>query len=443
MVFHWFRRDLRLSDNRALHRALSAGASVQPVFIFDPQILEKLEKKDLRVQFLWEQLEEINEQLKPFGARVWIFYGDPAQVWQSLLEQFSPKAVSFNRDYEPYARLRDEHIKKLAKDFGADVITEKDHVIFEPDEVLKDDLKPYSVFTPYSKKWKSLLKPEHLKIEDSEALMSNQSLNQSEFKGQHLRPVSAFEDLGFESQPWSFPEKSAKVELLKKYQETRNFPAVAGTSMLGLHFRFGTISIRKATAAALKTSETWLNELIWREFFQTILWHFPQTVDAPFRPRYALIKWRNVESEFKAWCEGRTGYPMVDAGMRELNETGFMHNRVRMTTASFLVKHLLIDWTWGERYFAQKLLDFELASNVGNWQWAAGCGTDAAPYFRVFNPESQAEKFDPRGVYLNRWVPERNSLNYPKPIVDHKQARLRALAVYAEAVKETKTGSEH
>ena len=437
MVFYWLRRDLRLTDNRALSEALKSGIRVQPVFIFDSEILGRLPKRDLRVQFLWEQLEGLNAELAPLGSSVWIVHGRPADVWKDLFQQCRPKSLYFNRDYEPYARERDSQIRALAESLGIAVFNFKDHVIFEPDEVLKPDGSPYSVFTPYSKRWKALLKPENLKDYFAEENLKGAQFYQQPLPEKGcLVKVKTLGQLGFEETEWVYPIKSAKAELIQKYEANRNFPAIQGTSMLGLHFRFGTISIRKAVKAAMKLSETWANELIWREFFQMILWHYPETVDRPFRPRYATIEWRNNEREFEAWKQGQTGYPMVDAGMRELNATGYMHNRVRMITASFLVKHLLIDWRWGERYFAEKLLDFELASNVGNWQWAAGCGTDAAPYFRVFNPQSQAEKFDSKGVYVKKWVPDAGSSKYPAPIVEHKMARLRALEVYGKALKD-------
>jgi deoxyribodipyrimidine photo-lyase len=420
----WFRRDLRLQDNAALYHALKANNSVVCIFIFDTNILDKLEDKtDARVEFILEALTNLQTQLVELGSSLVVFYGNPLHIYKSI----NPKAVYTNHDYEPYAQQRDEAVKKILEQKGATFQTFKDQVIFERDEVLKDDGKPYTVFTPYSRKWKSQLKPFYLKSYPTEKYFGSIK---------KLKPVAlpTLGEIGFEPAGMLFPERVIKQSVIEKYDQQRNFPAIAGTTKLSVHLRFGTVSIRKLAQVALKKNEAWLNELIWRDFYHMILWHFPQVETKAFKPAYDAIEWRNDANEFKAWCEGCTGYPIVDAGMRELNSTGFMHNRVRMIVASFLTKHLLIDWRWGEAYFAKKLLDFDLAANNGGWQWAAGSGCDAAPYFRVFNPELQTEKFDPEFKYIKRWVPEIGTWKYPKPIVAHKFARDRVLKVYKEAL---------
>lgn len=420
----WFRRDLRLQDNAALYRALNGNKGVVCLFIFDTTILNKLEDKtDARVEFILEALTNLQTQLVELGSSMVVFHGNPIDIYTSI----NPKAVYANHDYEPYAQQRDEAVKKILEQKGATFLTFKDQVIFEKDEVVKDDGKPYTVFTPYSRKWKSRLKPFYLKSYPTEKYFN--SLKK-------LKPVALpmLGEIGFESAGILFPERVIKQSVIEKYDQQRNFPAIAGTTKLSVHLRFGTVSIRKLAQVALKKNEAWLNELIWRDFYHMILWHFPQVETKAFKPAYDAIKWRNDANEFKSWCEGSTGYPIVDAGMRELNTTGFMHNRVRMIVASFLTKHLLIDWRWGEAYFAKKLLDFDLAANNGGWQWAAGSGCDAAPYFRVFNPELQTEKFDPEFKYIKKWVPEIGTLKYPKPIVDHKFARDRVLKVYKAAL---------
>lgn len=420
----WFRRDLRLQDNAALYRALKGNKGVVCLFIFDTAILNKLEDKtDARVEFILEALTNLQTQLVELGSSLVVFHGNPIDIYTSI----NPKAVYANHDYEPYAQQRDEAVKKILEQKGATFLTFKDQVIFEKDEVVKDDGKPYTVFTPYSRKWKSRIKSFYLKSYPTEKYFS--SLKK-------LKPVALpmLGEIGFERAGILFPERVIKQSVIEKYDQQRNFPAIAGTTKLSVHLRFGTVSIRKLAQVALKKNEAWLNELIWRDFYHMILWHFPQVETKAFKPAYDAIKWRNDANEFKSWCEGSTGYPIVDAGMRELNTTGFMHNRVRMIVASFLTKHLLIDWRWGEAYFAKKLIDFDLAANNGGWQWAAGSGCDAAPYFRVFNPELQTEKFDPEFKYIKKWVPEIGTLKYPKPIVDHKFARDRVLKVYKAAL---------
>ena len=420
----WFRRDLRLQDNSGLYYALKENIDVLPIFIFDTNILDNLEDRaDKRIEFIHQSLELIKSQLEELGSSLLVLHGDPVTIYKKL----NPKTVYTNHDYEPYALKRDGLIKDILERKGVTFNTYKDQVIFEKDEVTKDDGKPYTIFTPYSRKWKSKLEDSTLKSYPTEKHFDN-------FLKVKPIPIPSLAEIGFEEIAFTFPERLVKQAIVEQYDKQRNFPAIAGTTKLSVHLRFGTVSIRKLAQVALKKNETWLNELIWRDFYHMILWHFPQVETKAFKPAYDKIEWRNNEKEFAAWCEGKTGYPIVDAGMRELNTTGFMHNRVRMITASFLTKHLLIDWRWGEAYFAKKLLDFDLAANNGGWQWAASSGCDAAPYFRVFNPQLQTEKFDPKLEYIKKWIPEFGTDAYPKPVVDHKLARERVLKVYKEAL---------
>ncbi len=420
----WFRRDLRLTDNAGLYHALKENKNILPLFIFDTEILNKLEDKaDLRVTFIYQSLTLMQKQLQEMGSSLLVLHGNPIEIFKKQ----NPKAVYTNHDYEPYARKRDGVVKDILEEKGAAFKTFKDNVIFEKDEVTKDDGKPYTIFTPYSRKWKSKLEDSTLKSYPTEKYFEN-------FKKVSSIPLPSLSEIGFKEITFAFPERLVKQSIVEQYDKQRNFPAIEGTTKLSVHLRFGTVSIRKLARVALKKNETWLNELIWRDFYHMILWHFPQVEKKAFKPAYDKIEWRNNEQEFAAWCEGRTGYPIVDAGMRELNATGFMHNRVRMITASFLTKHLLIDWRWGEAYFAKKLLDFDLAANNGGWQWAASSGCDAAPYFRVFNPQLQTEKFDPKLEYIKKWVSEFGTAAYPKPIVEHKLARERVLKIYKEAL---------
>lgn len=424
----WFRRDLRLQDNAGLFHALKSGLPVIPLFIFDKDILDRLEdRSDRRVDFIYRTLTQIHEELSRLGSGLHLYYGKPIDVFKKLTSTFSVQAVYVNSDYEPYAIKRDKEISEFLQSKSIAFNLYKDQVIFEKNEVIKDDGKPYTVFTPYSKKWKSRLNASDFRAFDNQKYFSN-------FFRQDFKPLPALGFTGITSAAGIFPEMHPAEEVIKRYTEKRDFPGIEGTSKLGVHLRFGTISIRQLAEKALRLNETFLNELIWREFYQMILWHFPN-VNKAFKPAYDKIIWRNNETEFEAWCQGQTGYPIVDAGMRELNETGFMHNRVRMITASFLTKHLLIDWRWGESYFAEKLLDFDLAANNGGWQWAAGCGCDAAPYFRIFNPYLQTKKFDPELSYIKKWVPEFQEFNYPKPVVEHELARKRCLEVFKEALK--------
>ena len=424
----WFRRDLRLEDNRGLHQALQGGRPVLPLFIFDQAILEALpDRRDRRVEFIHRCLAEIQQTLQGAGSSLLVRQGDTQIIWQDLLDQYDIKAVYTNHDYEPYAGERDQQVRKLLQGRQIPFHTFKDQVIFEKDEVLTAQGNPYTVYTPYRNRWRALLKTDDLRSCPSEDLMAH-------FWKTAPIDMPALEALGFQPAGIAFPPKTLRREIVEPYHEQRDYPGIDGTTRLGVHLRFGTVSIRDLVRRALDLNETWLDELVWREFFMMILWHFPYVVDQPFKEKYAAVPWRESEADFQRWCEGQTGYPMVDAGMRELNATGFMHNRVRMLTASFLTKHLLIDWRKGERYFAEKLLDYELASNNGNWQWSAGCGCDAAPYFRIFNPTTQIQKFDPDHTYIKQWVPELNSLDYPNPMVEHKFARERALKAFKSAL---------
>jgi deoxyribodipyrimidine photo-lyase len=428
IVIHWHRRDLRLDDNAALYEALKSGAEVQPIFIFDTEILNKLEdKKDARITFIHTELQRINAELKEHGSTLKVYYGNPTKLWPQILKELQPTAVYTNRDYEPYANERDAEVAILLDSHNVSFHTFKDHVIFETDEILKDDGTPYVVYTPYSRKWKQKLNDYYLKPYPNSEYFQN-------FKKSDPAPILSLNEMGYEKSTMPFPKKNTTLGIIKNYEEQRNFPAIEGTSRLSVHFRFGTISIRDKAAKGNKSSKKWLNELIWRDFYIQILHHFPHVVGGSFRPKYDTIKWSTNEKHFQAWCKGKTGYGMVDAGMRELNTTGFMHNRVRMVVSSFLTKHLLIDWRWGEAYFAEKLLDFELASNNGGWQWAAGSGVDAAPYFRIFNPYTQIEKFDKQHKYIKKWIPEWGTPSYPKEIVEHKAARDLCLATYKEAL---------
>lgn len=426
----WHRRDLRINDNAGLFKALSSGFAIQPVFIFDETILSKLNPTDQRVLFIHRQLELLKETYRKAGTDLLVLLGDPAILIPEKAKELNCKAVFTNRDYEPYALTRDKSIFDKLSDFSIEFIGTKDHVIFEKTEVLKNDGLPYTVFTPYSRKWKERASQHPITLFPSEELKANfvQTTTQTS--------LISLKELGFnDDQLVNFPPTETAVSIIKNYEATRDIPAVNGTSKLSVHLRFGTISIRSLALFAQKTNEKFLNELIWRDFYQMIIFHFPHSVERSFRSDYDRIVWENNMDHFAAWCAGKTGYPMVDAGMRELNATGHMHNRVRMVVASFLTKHLLLDWRLGERYFAEKLLDFELASNIGGWQWASGSGCDAAPYFRVFNPTSQQEKFDPKFEYIKKWVPEFGTAAYPQPIVEHKWARERVLARYKEALK--------
>lgn len=424
----WFRRDLRTEDNTALYYALQQEENVLPLFIFDKSILDVLEEKsDARVYFIHKKIAELNSFFQKRGSSMLIKYGIPDEVFSDLMKEYDIQGVYTNRDYEPYAITRDRKVENLLKTKNIPFLAFKDQVIFEPGEILNGSGEFYKVFTPFSKNWLEKFKSSKI-----------QPLSEPNWK--HLVQINpltqiSLVNMGFSQSSHEIPSQVADQDIIRHYDQTRNFPSQQGTTRLGIHLRFGTISIRKLALIAFQLNETYLNELIWREFYMMILAFNPQVVNQAFKPAYDQIPWRNNESEFKAWCDGKTGFPIVDAGMRELNTTGYMHNRVRMIVASFLTKHLLIDWRWGEAYFAKKLLDFELASNNGGWQWAAGTGTDAQPYFRVFNPDSQTEKFDKDLKYIKKWIPEFGTTSYPEPIVDHKFARLRAIETYKKALE--------
>lgn len=434
----WMRRDLRLHDNTALYHALQSGIQVLPLFIFDTAILDKLEdKQDRRVEFIHHSLTQIQEQLQAIGSTLLVCHGKPSEVWMRIISEFDIKAVYTNHDYEPYAQERDGAIATLLHEKGIAFHSYKDQCIFEKQEIMTQGGKPYTVFTPYSKAWKAALRPQDYGVRDTRPLFSYFLQTESTL-------LPSLQSLGFEPSGAVFPAQVVRRDILHSYHETRNYPAVEGTSMLSTHLRFGTVSIRELVQQALDLNETFLNELIWREFYMMILANFPQVVQHAFKPDYDNIVWRRSIEDFEGWKQGMTGYPLVDAGMRELLSTGLMHNRVRMVCASFLTKHLLIDWRWGETWFAQKLLDFDLSANNGNWQWVAGSGCDAAPYFRIFNPESQQQKFDPDEHYIRRWVPEYGTTAYPPPMVEHSFARQRCLDTYKAVLKaDAKSIREH
>jgi deoxyribodipyrimidine photo-lyase len=425
----WFRRDLRLDDNAGFYHALKENREVIPVFIFDKQILDKLdEKTDARVHFIHNEICRLQKELALLGSSIKVYHGDPLEIIRDITQRYSIHAVYANHDYEPNAIKRDLSVRQLLESRNIAFKTFKDQCIFEKNEIVKDDQKPYTVFTPYSRKWKATLTPFHTMAYPTEKYFSSLIKDTDS-------NIPTLQEIGFDKSNIEIPERNLPESVVKNYHNTRNFPSIAGTSRLSVHLRFGTISVKKLTEYALKHNETYLNELIWRDFYMMILWHFPHVTESAFKPAYNHIQWRNNEAEFEHWCKGETGYPLVDAGMRELNATGFMHNRVRMVVASFLCKHLLIDWKWGEAYFAKKLLDFDLSANNGGWQWAAGSGCDAAPYFRIFNPQSQLEKFDKNLGYVRKWVPEfDNPFTYSKPIVEHTFARERCLNTYKTAL---------
>jgi deoxyribodipyrimidine photo-lyase len=413
----WFRRDLRLEDNIALYESISLKKNVLPIFIFDDNILNELPNDDPRVNFIYQTLFDINLVLQKHDTSLLILKGKLEDVWSKLIQKYTIESVFINKDYEPYAIKRDQKLGEVLKSNGIELHSFKDQVVFEESEVVKANGEPYTVFTPFKRKWLALYNPLTLKPK-----ITFENFHQVNY------PFPKKEELGFKSS--SIYVKDFELSGVNTYAETRNFPILDSTSYLGPHLRFGTIGVRQIIAELNPSNEVFLSELIWREFFMQILFHFPKVVTGNFRPKYDGINWRNKEEDFDKWCRGQTGYPMVDAGMRQLNETGYMHNRVRMVTAGFLCKHLLIDWRLGEAYFAKKLLDFELSSNNGNWQWAAGTGCDAAPYFRIFNPIEQLKKFDKTQGYIKKWISELGTADYPEPMVEHKFARTRALEQY-------------
>ena len=429
VTIFWFRRDLRLDDNVGLYEALRGDHTVLPIFIFDSDILEKLPEDDARVTFIHDTLQNIQSTLKEeHNSSIAMFHGKPIDIFKHLVDSYDIGAVYTNHDYEPYAKARDEKVASFLNENHIEFKTFKDQVVFEKSEIVKKDGKPYMVYTPYMKLWKATFRTLDFKDFPSETVLKNLIPTTN-------LPNLSLSDIGFIKSQQEIKPYLVTSSLIQNYEATRNFPSQDSTSKLGPHLRFGTVSIRKMVKKAIaEKNEIFWQELIWREFFTQILWHFPYTKNDSFKAKYDRIEWRNNETEFKAWCEGKTGYPLVDAGMRQLNETGFMHNRVRMLVGSFLCKHLLIDWRWGEAYFAEKLHDYDMASNVGNWQWVAGCGVDAAPYFRIFNPTTQIQKFDKDLNYIKQWVPDFQELTYPMPIVDHKFARERCLETYKTAL---------
>ena len=426
----WFRRDLRLEDNAGLYQALKVDLPVLPIFIFDKNILDQLvDKSDRRVEFIHAALIQMQGELKAIGSSLEVIYDTPENAFKKLIKHHKIANVYTNHDYESYGIKRDTEIKELLLSHKIEFHTFKDQVIFEKNEVTKDDGKPYTIFTPYSRKWKQAMSQNNPPIYPTKKHFDN-------FHKSDNTEIISLQQIGFKTTNETFPSNNLNKDLVQHYKEQRDIPSINGTSKLGVHLRFGTVSIRKLVQQCSSLSETFLNELIWRDFYHMILWHFPHVNHyKSFKPAYDQIEWRHDENDFEKWCNGQTGYPIVDAGMRELNATGFMHNRVRMITASFLCKHLLLDWRWGEGYFAQKLLDYDFAANNGGWQWAAGSGCDAAPYFRIFNPYLQTKKFDPDFKYIKKWVPEFQEFNYPAPIVNHEFARKRCLEVYGKALK--------
>lgn len=424
----WFRRDLRLEDNTALYHALKTRENVLPIFICNPDIIERLEFSPAeRFNFIYENLKEIKGKLEKFGSSLAVLYGRPIDVFKDLLTKYHICSVYTNRDYEPYSTYLDLYVGRFLSINKIEFLSYKDHVIFEKDELVKADGKPYTVFTAYKNRFIEKFNNESVRPYDSSDYFDN-------FLRTKPFIMPSCEELGFKKMDIKFPSKKLSQRFLEEYSSSKDIPSKNGTSRLSVHLRFGTISIRKVTAMASLHSPSFFSELIWRNFFSQILWFYPHVATRAFKPAYDNIEWENNQDHFQAWCEGKTGYPIVDAGMRELNNTGFMHNRLRMITASFLCKNLLIDWRWGEAYFARKLLDYDLASNNGGWQWCAGTGCDAAPYFRIFNPELQAKKFDEDFEYIRKWVPEFETPDYPKPIIDLKFARERALSRYAKAL---------
>ena len=426
----WMRRDLRLDDNTALFHALKTRENVLILFILNPEILLRIDNEaDYRINFLYDTLLQLKKELEKIGSTLCVVHGRPLDVFKGLIEKFHICSVYCNRDYEPYTNYRDLEVERFLKINRSEFITYKDHVIFEKDELVKKDGKPYTVFTPYKNRFLEKLNLDMVRANKTSLYFHN-------FIRMKPMAIPSIESIGFSRVVNLFPPKSLPQSLLENYESNRDFPAREGTSKLSLHLRFGTVSIRKITALAMLHSPVFLSELIWRNFYSQILWFFPQVTTRAFKPAYDNIRWENNQNHFEAWCEGKTGYPLVDAGMRELNQTGFMHNRVRMVTASFLCKHLLIDWRWGETYFASKLNDYDLASNNGGWQWASGSGCDAAPYFRVFNPELQTQRFDSENVYIKKWIPEFETDKYPEKIIDHSFARERALSRYKEGLSD-------
>lgn len=425
----WFRRDLRIDDNIGLNESLKSGLPILPIFIFDTIILDLLEEKhDRRVYFIYKALNLLHEKFNKHNSNLQVFHGKPMEIFKKIITSYNVSHVFTNNDYEPYAIKRDESIKLFLNEKNIQFTSFKDHVIFERNEITKDNKSPYTIFSPYARAWKAKLSKEYTTLKNSPQSLEN-------LLKEKTKSIIPLNEIGFYKTEDIFPAKEIENSFLEKYADNRDLITDTSTSHLSVHLRFGTISIRKLVSQAFKYSEKFLDELIWREFYQSILWHFPYVINRSFKPAYDNIEWRNNEIEFKSWCDGNTGYPIVDAAMRDLKQTGFMPNRARMITSSFLVKHLLVDWRWGEAYFAEKLIDYDLASNNGGWQWVTGSGCDAAPYFRIFNPSLQTKKFDNKLTYINKWIPELNSFQYPQPIVDHDFARKRCIEVFSKGLK--------
>lgn len=463
----WFRRDLRVHDHAALCRALSASRRVYCVFVFDREILDGLRRADRRVEFIWHSVRELDRALRKKGGALLVLHGHARSAIPQLAAQLKAEAVFVNDDYEPDAVARDAAVRDALGAGGIEFFACKDQVIFHKDEILTQQGRPYSVYTPYKNAW---LK--RLSGVDLQPHPVNPAPGQlAAIKGHELPSLEALgfaptnlAALGIETGMSGAERLFADFrERMPAYHERRDFPARKGPSYLSVHLRFGTVSIRALAACAWhdagRGAAVWLSELIWRDFYFMILHHHPRVATGAFRPEYAALAFPNDESRFRAWCEARTGYPLIDAAMRQINLTGYMHNRLRMVVASFLVKDLHIDWRWGEKYFADHLIDFDLAANNGGWQWAASSGCDAQPYFRIFNPVTQSERFDPQGRFIRRYLPELAKLpdkfihapwtappleqqaagcvvgrDYPAPVVDHAVAREQTLALYA-AVK--------
>lgn len=430
LAIHWFRRDLRLHDNAALFEACAKYDCVVPIYIFDEKFFIDMQRNVASAGVLGEQVLRLQEALQKEDCNLRVFQGNPEEVLLQLAKDFDNVAVYFNKDYEPATHQRDMQIQKSLEKAGVEVRTFKDRVLFEESEILNGQKKPYSVFTAYKKAVLARIKEAPIKRFPSEKKL--ESLRASA----HLKLKTSLENAKLDFAQVQLPPANLKPNHLSKYDSERDFPALMAGSNVGLYLNFGALSVREVFQRALESgSEAFASEILWRDFFIQILWHFPKSENASFRPEYDRIEWRKSKKDFQLWTQGQTGYPLVDAGMRELLATGQMHNRVRMVVASFLCKHLLIHWKQGERYFAEKLLDFELASNVGNWQWVAGSGCDAAPYFRIFNPQIQQKKFDPEYRYIKKWIPEWGTKSYPSVMIVHEEARGRCLQAYFKVLK--------